>query len=123
MLFTHEGRLTTGLERPNNRGRLEQVLGNRGESEEHPNWSAQTTAAGSSKYWQIGGNRWRREGLEATDGKEEKRLKFALKRLSQDAVVDGPLGEWPLESRGHALPGQSICLGCLIQGGSRLFND
>ena len=34
MLFTHEGRLTPKLERPNNRGRLEQVLGNRGKSEE-----------------------------------------------------------------------------------------
>ena len=30
MLFTHERRLTPELERPNNRGRLEQVLGNRG---------------------------------------------------------------------------------------------
>ena len=34
MLITHGGRLTPTLERPNNRGRLEQVLGNRGKSEE-----------------------------------------------------------------------------------------
>ena len=34
MLFTHEGRLTPELERPSDRGRLEQVLGNWEESEE-----------------------------------------------------------------------------------------
>ena len=34
MRFTHAGRLTPKLERPNTRGRLEQVLANRGESEE-----------------------------------------------------------------------------------------
>ena len=39
MLFTHEGGLTPTLER-------------------------QTTEAGSSKYWEIGGNRRRREGLD-----------------------------------------------------------
>ena len=34
MRFTHEGRLTPKLERPNTRGRLEQVLGNLEESEQ-----------------------------------------------------------------------------------------